>query len=975
MPDFLLRTWDSEDGLPGTSLRSIVRTPDGYVWIATGSGLARFDGVRFIIITTNQAPQLGDNRISCLLVDRSGELWVGTEGGTMARRQQGQFVPVSLDSRMTQLTIKAMARGREGGLWLATSGAGLVHWANGVCDYGALTNGLPETNVWDVAADPQGNVWARARDVLATFRSNQWQTVALPKEAGSLAAMAPARHGGVYVATVFVAPREGCGGKVFHVQQGEVPLEQPSFPWRKGAPAPRLEALLEDSSGGLWLGTGGVGLLHRERDSEWQALLLEGIPHQPTVNCLAKDETGALWVGFGRSDQLAQIRPRLVKTLNLPKQWEQSRIYAVCAAHDGSIWVGTSDAGVFRFHDGQCEHFGPEQGLDGPRVSVILEDKCTNLWVGTLGGLFRFNDKRFEATKRGNIISLYEERRGHLWAGTLTNLMSFSPTRAGRGSEEKTAALSGPVMALTEDREGRLWAGTIRRGLFYLADGQFRLYQTTNQALQNADVRALVADRQGSLWIASLDSGLFRVREGTVSHWSVADGLPSDRFHGLIEDARGNLWFSSDNGLFGCSPAQFDKYIPGQSPPMVFWHLSTEDGLASKLGSRAGWPSVARSADGRLWFPNQSAVAVFDPQKLDIQSSGAVLIEEVLVNGIDVRTNRLAPIRVKSSARQFEFHYTCASLQAPDRIQFRYRLQGWDTEWVNVGRRRVAYYGQLPPGQYRFQVMAAEPGGQWREAQSALQLEIIPTLWERRSVQASALLLLLASAGGTAWTVARVRSRRRLALVEQQRALERERRRIAQDIHDDLGGSLTQISLCGELLRQDLAEPARAAEHVDSIGSTVRYITKSLDEIVWAVNPHNDTLPHLIDYIGQFAVGFLRSAGLRCLTELPEDPPERVVSSAVRHNLFLAVKEALHNVVRHAHATQVWLSLCLTEEALLLTIEDNGKGFASEPKQAGADGLRNLRGRMTEIGGECRVTSQVGKGTRVELEGPWVSKM
>jgi ligand-binding sensor domain-containing protein/signal transduction histidine kinase len=967
-PEFLLRTWDSEDGLPAAAIRDIARTPEGYVWIATTAGLARFDGVRFTVFTTNEAPGLGDNRISCLATDASGDLWVGSEAGTLARRRQGVFVTVPLDERISQKRIHSLASDRKGGVWLATAGAGLVHWSQGRCDFGALTNGLPETDVSQAVTDLQGGVWARANGRPARLGSNRWETVELPRSSGSAAGLAAARDGGVCLATIFSSPRGGNGGTVLSLKEGMAVQELAPHPWREGSAFPTVSALLEDSQGGIWLGTGGSGLLRWAREGGWQSFLTEGLPHQPSVSCLSQDEAGSIWAGFGRSDQLTQVRPRLVKTLSLPKPWEQSRVYAVCAAQDSSIWVGTSDAGVFRYQNGNFDHFGAAEGLTSGVVSVILEDRHTNLWVGASEGLFRLNGERFELIQRGRIITLHEDRRGALWVGTLMALLRAMPGQKTASTNEMPKGLGAAATALAEDNGGRLWAGTMRHGLFYLNGERFEAFQTNNQELAGADMRALAAGRDGSLWVGTLDSGLFRVREGVVSHWTKADGLPNDRCLGVIEDASGNMWFSSDNGLFGASPAHFDTYVPGKSPPMVFWHLSTEDGMASRLGSRAGWPCVARSGDGRLWFPNQSVVAIIDPQKLDLgRNARPALIEEVVVDGTALCTGGGGPLSVPSGARRFEIHYTSASLQAPERNQFRYRLRGWDEDWVAAGRHRVAYYGHLPPGQYQFQVMAAGAEGGWREARPELSLVIVPRVWERPWVQIAGAVALLAAVATAVWGFTHARLERRMVLLELRQSTERERRRIAQDLHDDLGTSLTEISLLSTVARSSSASPEAVKTRLGSIADKAVDMVKALDEIVWAVNPKNDSVASLVHYLCLFVQEFLEPTGIRVRLEVPPELPQSELNAEQRHTLFLVVKEAVANSAKHAAASQVSLRVAVEDGWLELSLEDNGRGFDPAHPTPGRNGMENMRTRMARLGGQCEVQSQPGEGTRLRI--------
>jgi signal transduction histidine kinase len=290
---------------------------------------------------------------------------------------------------------------------------------------------------------------------------------------------------------------------------------------------------------------------------------------------------------------------------------------------------------------------------------------------------------------------------------------------------------------------------------------------------------------------------------------------------------------------------------------------------------------------------------------------------------------------------------------------------------VESGPVRTVTYPRLDSGPYTFQVVACNGDGDWNEDPTRIGLAVAPFYWQTWWFRLAVVLAFTLSVVAIVRYVSFRRLRAQLHVLEQQAALQRERARIAKDIHDDLGANLTQIAYLGELANQDRGEPNLVGERIGKISATARQTVKSLDEIVWAVNPRNDTLPHLLDYAGQFALDYLRTVGIRCRLDFPTEVPARELSTDLRHNLFLVIKEALHNIFKHANATEVWVRAVLSEEALEVIIEDNGRGFASTPDDALADGLRNMKHRMEEIGGVFRVVSEPGKGTRIVLRLPW----
>jgi signal transduction histidine kinase len=325
------------------------------------------------------------------------------------------------------------------------------------------------------------------------------------------------------------------------------------------------------------------------------------------------------------------------------------------------------------------------------------------------------------------------------------------------------------------------------------------------------------------------------------------------------------------------------------------------------------------------------------------------------------------PLRLPPHHRKLEADFTAFSFVAPEDIVFRHRLEGWDDEWVDNGTARRISYSRLPAGEYRLRVTARSPAGAWNPAEAAVAFVVEPFLWQTWWFRGGALALFTLSVVAAVRYVSHRRLRLRLLVLERESALHTERARIAKDIHDDLGASLTQISLLGKLAEHDLGEPAKAGPLLKQISTTAREGVKAVDEIVWAVNPRNDTVAHLLDYAGQHAVDFLSSAGIRCRVDFPEEIPPRLLPADARHNLFLVLKEALNNIVKHAGATEVQVQARLDKDTLTLSVEDNGRGFAGTPDNALSDGLRNMQQRLAELGGTCEVTSVRNQGTRVSV--------
>jgi signal transduction histidine kinase len=731
--------------------------------------------------------------------------------------------------------------------------------------------------------------------------------------------------------------------------------------------------LFEDSAGRLWAGLATAGVYYLEPGAQWQPLVPATVFSQIIVNCLAEDDTGNLWVGLNGA-QLDQVRSREVITLHLPDVAGQNVIRMVCARRDGSVWVGTDGAGVFRHENGTWTRFGVDEGLANLFIGVIFEDQATNLWVGTWNGLFRLKGDRFVQSLNSTgspliVRAACEDRQTNLWFGTSLGVVRVSGSQA-KVLEGIDGYPGAQAVAVAQDSAGVIWAGLSGRGLFKLANDRFERSPADPWA-GRAEIDGLLPDADGRLWIATQDHGLGCVKDGQMNTWTTREGLPSDYLVALIEDSAGNLWCGSDNGIFGISKTRLLAHQRDTSPPLLCWQLSVADGLNSRRCSGSGQPVAARAADGRLWFPNSHALAAFDPVGLPLGGLlRSPLVEEVLVDGERRVPGNDGALRVSSAARGFEFHYTSATLRVPERLQFRFRLRGWEPNWVEAGQRRVAYYGHLSPGHYTFEVMASGLDGAWHEATNPLKLVIVPTLWQRPLVRALAGLIALTLGAAVVWSVARARLRRRLAVLERQRALEQERSRIARDMHDELGARLTQISLLSAMTSSNARDADQVRVHAEKVVNVSRDLARTLDEMVWAVRPQNDNLENVVDYLRQMTADMCDGTNVQCWFSVPGQVPVVEVQANLRHNLLLACREAVTNVLRHSGATELRMDIRLEPSMLEVDVADNGCGFNEAEADPDRSGLRNMRHRMGEVGGSCEWQKTDQGGTRVRFRLP-----
>ena len=975
LEDVVVRNWDMADGLPSARINAITRTADGYLWLATQSGLVRFDGARFSVFDSSNTPGMRDDRASCLLVDHAGVLWAGTAGGVLLKRAGSSFCAQDLGAAAPPRPergaaagkINALAEDRQGALWLALEGLGLIRFHHGQAAAFTTNNGLPSMNARKVLCDAQGRLWAVADGRLVTLEGNAWRAPATPlPEPQSVRTLCPARDGGLWVASGAVDPIASAALRIDKLNDGRWSAPLAPYPWTGDSQQFQRLALLEDQTGQIWCATAG-GVFVRTAAGAWQRALPAAPWIQVEVMCLAEEENGLLWMGT-RTTGLIQVQKRQVTALPLPASAASHAVLTVCASRQGALWCGTDGAGIFRWQGRQVSRFGAEEGLSSLHVAALLEDRRATLWAGTVNGLFRRAGERFEPVTGAPalaepVLALLEDRQGSLWTGGRAGLVRLNAQGA-RVFGPNEGFLGGAVRALAQDRQGRIWAGATELGIYRLQGERFE-YCPVPQEPRLRGIHALHCDEAGDVWIGTELAGLLRFRDGRFDQWlSTPDGLPCDHVTSIVPDSEGRLWMSSENGLFGCAKQELDLYQRATSPPLRPWRLTPSEGLAHKVCSGVGQPAGCAGPDGRLWFPDGPAVAGFDPASVPrTVRVWPPVIESAFIDG---RPAALAPggVRAPSGARRIEFQYTSPNVLTPERLRFSFRLDGMDKGWVDAGARREASYSRLAPGRYEFRARVSSPEGPWLEG-PGLPLEILPAWWERRSVQTAGALGVLALAAGAAWALERSRSLRRLQQLQLKRSLDAERQRIARDIHDDLGSGLTEIIL----LSDGLDEPARLApadqRTAGEISARARALTRAMDEVVWAVNPRNDTLEGFLTYLGKFTQDYLARNHVRCRWHVPLEVPETPLPAEARHHLYLACKEALHNAVKHAKASEVSVWLDLAPAQFTLRIQDNGLGFDTALLPPRGNGLANMRQRLHDLHGLCGVESAPGRGTRV----------
>lgn len=505
--------------------------------------------------------------------------------------------------------------------------------------------------------------------------------------------------------------------------------------------------------------------------------------------------------------------------------------------------------------------------------------------------------------------------------------------------------------------------------------GKFTGY-SIKDGLASSIVLVLHEDLEGYLWLGTQgDGGLSRWDGHSFFNVTRSLGLPADAVKEILEDDAGDLWLGSNCGIIRASKEELNELADGKITWVHAISYGEKDGLPNVECRGGTQPAACKTLDGKLWFATHEGLVAIDPRRIYAHASAPpVIIEEVLAGTQRIKpSDQPAPgqrdIHLPPRQRAFQIRYTALSLAVPEKVQFKYRLEGIDQDWIEAGERRLATYQHLPPGTYRFQVTACGESGTWNRDGASLAITCLPTFWETRWFLSLMILGAAAAIAAAVRLVTHRRMLRKLERLERQHALEQERTRIARDIHDEVGSSLTKISGLAEMLNQQAEAAGECNSPVRNIAETANRTIQAMDEIVWAVNPKNDTLEEMAGYLVYFAREFLRTTNIVSDFDVPLTLPEPnlPVSAEVRHNLLMAVKEALNNAVKHARAHQIRLSLALTQDVLTIQVEDDGGGFDPASSVSSGNGLEIMRKRLRAINGDLKVKSAPGRGTTVQM--------
>ena len=949
-------TWTTENGLPQNSVTSIVQTKDGYIWFGTFGGLVRFDGIKFKIFNTIIAPSIKSNRITGLYEDKNGTLWIGTQFGNLIKYKDETFTSVLEPPIIQRGAVQTFCVDKNGVIWIF-SGSELKKLSpNKDGKYVSEKIDLPgEPNpaIGSIVEDDSGNIWISTLKGLYQYQNGEMQ--AFPFE-NTFPPSKPNKnlHGGVPTVKIFIDGKKqfwlaGFDGLARFENGKFIPLIQKQNAFVGIAENIDNTYLLKMDD-----------KIYRFADEKVSELLIDKPENSELFRLMMSDREGNLWVGY-TGGGLVRFKQQTARTFSKADGLTDLDTYFVFEDKDKNLWIGAEN--LYKFRDGKFENVS--KSFANFFVSAF-QGKDGTLWFTTRDkGLVTFKDGKFaEFGKENNIQAsqMFENSEGSLFFPTGDDL-----TIVKDGKIDKIPFQNGGVQKIAEDRDGAIWFGAIT-GLSRLKDGVFTNY-STNEGLTNDNVRDIYQDNDGVFWIGTYGGGLNRFKDGKFFPITTREGMNEDIISRILVDDKDNFWLLGNRGVSVISRSALNDLADGKIKTIACASYGVSDGMLNSEGNGGNSPAGWLASDGKFWFPSIKGVIVVNPKYSDLHPP-PVYIEEAFLGGKQIESG--TQIEVAPDVENLEIHYTGLNFTKPEQVKFKYKLEGFDKDWIEVGTRRAAYYTQIPAGNYRFLVTASTTNGIWNEQTASKNVIVLANpIWKRwwfiLGVSAIAIIGIVLFYRLRLIRLAKIRRQQQTfsrQLIESQEA---DRKRIAAELHDGLGQHLIIIKNWASLGLKFTEKDAAVREQLDEISSTALQALNEVREIIYDLRPHQIETIGLSKTITFMLEQVATSSSINFKTKI--DDIDKLFASEDEVIFYRIVQECVSNIVKHSNAKNAEVLIKNVEGGITLKISDDGNGFVNDEKSSNnvqsGFGLKGIEERVKMLGGEIDLQTQIGIGTTV----------
>ncbi len=940
------RVWRSEDGLPQNRVQAISQTPDGYLWIGTSGGLVRFDGVRFTNFDRSNTPALLDDSILALRPARDGGMWIGTEGGGLVRMNGRSFSTFGPDQGLTNGFVRALLEDSAGRLWIGTD-RGFFQLDRGRLQRLDGKGEAPILSVRSLTTEADGRIIAATSYGLFTVVGDQM--VRIGPTTSDLVAVTAAPDGSLWLATPNGLERILRGTPV----PTPVPVKD------------SVRTATFDSKGNVWVGSVGNGLLRIGTDGQERFHAPDPLPHE-TVWTVFEDMERNIWVGT--QDGLLRLSTTVVRTITRAQGLDDDDVVSVYQDPASTLWLGTFTGRLYRLQGDRAVPFQPPSGAHDFHPRNIYVDATGTQWFGSgAQGVLQVEHGKTrvftmsDGMRSNNVRQVLRDRTGIVWIATGSGLSRWDGHSIRTFYLEDGLAYGG-VRVLAEDQKGDLLVGT-DGGLNRVHNGVF-VRDPVFARLRNDRIWAILPDKLG-LWLGTRGDGLIRVRGDRITRLTTKNGLPGNSIYQILDSGSevgtdNRLWMSGPAGVFSALREDLDLTAAGRAGPVATVSWGLDEGMLSSQMNGGLHGAGFRSATGEFWFPSVKGAVRIAPGPRQAVPPQPVIIESVMAGDEQIPFGNQALIPPGRGKLQIDF--TSPSLGSPDRLAFQYRLENFDEAWTPATKVRTAYYTNIPPGKYRFHVIARGGASPGRIAEVILPIVWQPHFYETGWLYAVLLVLAGLALFGSLWMYARA-TKARFALVLA------ERTRLAREMHDTVIQGCVGVSSLLEAARSLPPSAAdRTHELVDRAAEQVRVTVNEAREAVWDLR-HSDPSAErdpsaLVQTLETFARQAEASAGIPVRAEISGTPV--LLGERSGRNLLLVAREAIRNAAAHAHPTSIAVRLAFGAEDVRLEVSDNGAGFVPEAVGgSGHYGIVGMRERMDQSGGTLDLISAPGNGTRV----------